>query len=188
MNFTAFTCCYDEFHGLQHVWIPLRDILAEDCTGFIVFGCSEAMSASGPLKRFRVKTADPNLRSKSPDPKKLKKAEQLLKKSRGGTGSQRPILKDGTETPKHRVRKALSFELNKDETFEIDAENPAPRKSAKGVRASSEPARMSVTQADKIIESMAKSVLASFDSKTLLQIENGSLNGFLKSHSQVKLQ
>lgn len=125
-----------------------------------------------PLKRrLTGKSADPTLRSKSPDPKKLKRAEKLLKKKKESAG-QRPLLKDGTETPKGRVRRSLSFELDKSQTFQIDAENPAPRKSTvKAARASSEPARMSVTEADKILESMAVSVLASFDSKSQLHFE-----------------
>ena len=123
-----------------------------------------------PLKRrLKGKSADTTLRSKSPDPKKLKRAEKILKKKKESAG-QRPLLKDGTETPK-RVRRALSFELDKSQTFQIDAENPAPRKSVKAARASSEPARMSVTEADKILESMAVSVLASFDSKSQLHFE-----------------
>ena len=123
-----------------------------------------------PKRRLTGKSAEPTLRSKSPDPKKLKRAEKILKKKKESAG-QRPLLKDGTETPKGRVRRSLSFELDKSQTFQIDAENPAPRKSVKAARASSEPARMSVTEADKILESMAVSVLASFDSKSQLHFE-----------------
>ena len=117
-----------------------------------------------------MESADPTLRSKSPDPRKLKKAEKILKKKKDSAGSQRPILKDGTETPKNRVRGAwFSASIWKVWLLSISKLKDL-LKSVKGARASSEPARMSVAEADKILQSMA-TVLASFDSKSQLPFE-----------------
>lgn len=114
-----------------------------------------------PTKRIRAKTPDPTCRTKSPDPKKLRKAEKKLAKLKKGSNdsgtessSSKPpsLLKEQT-TPAAKVRKQLSFELDTNQIHSIKAENPAGARTLK-TKGGNAPAGMSLQDADNILKTM----------------------------------
>lgn len=113
-------------------------------------------------KRLRGKTPDPDLHTKSPNPKKLKRAEKkLLKKQqeqRDGSSASTPAgsgsaSTEGLVTPQGKLRKKLSFEVKNNEVFDIQAENKAPCPEKKRLAVAKTPA-MSINEADEILKTM----------------------------------
>ena len=117
--------------------------------------------AMPPHKRLRSKTPDPSLQTKSLNPKKLKRAKKKLlqnqKDQRDGSSASTPASasapREGLVTLKGKIRKALSFEMKKNEVFDIQAENEAPGPAKKGLASVKQPA-MSVNEADEILKTM----------------------------------
>ena len=107
---------------------------------------SDTLKPEPPARRVSQKTPDPSYRSKSPDPKKLKRAEKVA-----GSGSSQatppPVLKS-VATPQKNISRKLSFQ-SEDTITDIVAENPAP---AKSKRNQLKKVSMTEAEADAILQ------------------------------------